>query len=99
MKIFSDVLSRGRKSVDDERRKIKLNSKLIKFKFFEKQNIESERTVTRTRYEGIDCSACYQNLEESLKFRFNQLRSFGRQSKRIDNKKLTIGKHINITYM
>ena len=93
IKILSDVLSRGRKSVDGERRKIKLNSKLTKFKFFEQQNIESERTVTRSKNEGMDCSSCHQNMEESLKFRFNQLRSFGRQSKRLESKKLTIGKH------
>ena len=89
-------MSQRRRSVSDERRKIKLKSKFIKLEFFEKQKIESEITVTKSLHEqiGINCSFCYENLEESLKFRSNQIRTFTRQSNRLDSKALTIGKLI-----
>ena len=91
--IFSDILSGRRRGVGDGRRKIRLDSKIMKFRFFEKQIIDSEKTVTKSMHDhrGINCSFCYHNLEEAMKFRFNQLRSFGRQSKRLDSKTLTIG--------
>ena len=94
IEISSDVLSERRRSVSAERRKIKLDSKLIKFKFFEKQKSESEITVSKSLHEprGINCSFCYENIEEALKFRSNQIRSFTRQSNRLDSKALTIGK-------
>ena len=44
-------MSQRRRSVSDERRKIKLDSKFIKFKFFEKQKNVSEITMTKTLHE------------------------------------------------
>ena len=68
---------------------------MIKFKFFEKENLESEVAKRGSIHEpeGLNCSFCYDNLEESLKFRINQLRSFKRQLKRLDSKTVIIGKH------
>ena len=39
------------------------------------------------------CSTCFEDLGEAVQFRIKQLRNFGRQSKRLDARNVTLGRH------
>ena len=39
------------------------------------------------------CSTCSEDLGEAVEFRIKQLQNFGRQSKRLDAKNVTLGRH------
>ena len=75
--------------------RIKLDNKLQRFKFYDKfeGNGRSQRKATR---QSNTCSSCLDALELAVKFRFTQLRNFGRQSKRLKNKMIQIGNILEI---
>ena len=45
------------------------------------------------KMDKMNCSSCYLLMEDVISFRINQLRNFGRQSKRLKSRNITLGRY------